>query len=54
LEGEYEISIRENPPVLDFIAALDEFLAFVQTKHQQGLVIYATPGEINTIIKDSE
>ncbi len=52
--GEDEISIRENPPVPDSIAALDEFLEYVQTKQQEGLAIYTTPGEINTIMEDSE
>lgn len=44
----------ENPPSAESLQALDDFLYYVQTKQQEGLVIYATPGEINTIIEASE
>ncbi len=44
----------ENAPTPESLTALDDFLAYVDTKHQEGLVIYATPGEINNIIEGSE
>lgn len=36
----------ENPPDPAALQALDNFLSYVDTKHQQGLVIYATASEI--------
>jgi len=44
----------ENPPSANSLQALDDFLSYVQTKQQEGLVIYATPKEISTIIEVSE
>jgi len=44
----------ENLPETTALAALDEFLGYVHSKYQAGLVIYATPGEIADIVTAQE
>ena len=44
----------ENPPLPESLAALDEFLSYVDIKHQEGQVIYATSGEIAEIVASQE
>ena len=44
----------ENPPLPESLAALDEFLSYVDIQHQDGLVIYATAGEIAEIVTAQE
>ncbi len=48
---EYAIgSHGENPPDPASLAALDQFLAYVDSKHAQGLVQYATPAQIAELV----
>jgi hypothetical protein len=44
---EYSIGSRgENPPAPTALEALDDFLSYVDSKHDEGLVSYATAAEI--------
>lgn len=40
----------ENPPDLSALAALDQFLAYVDSMHTLGLLEYATPGQIAVLV----
>ncbi len=44
---EYAVGANgEQPPASESLEALDQFLAYIDSKHDQGLVVYATPSQI--------
>jgi hypothetical protein len=53
--GEYAIGSKgENPPDPASLDALRDFLAYVDLKQKDGLVIYATAGEIAELVETQE
>jgi hypothetical protein len=41
----------EQPPASESLEALDQFLAYIDSKHDQGLVVYATPSQIAALVE---
>lgn len=49
---EYAVGAKgEQPPASEALAALDQFLAYMDAKHDQGLVVYATPSQIAALVE---
>ena len=49
---EYAVGANgEQPPASESLEALDQFLAYVDSKHDQGLVVYATPSLIAALME---